>query len=353
MKKLLLVLLVIWSSISVGQSLKTENVILITLDGMRWQEVFNGCDSSLVHQQTYLKDSKLKEKFWRSEPKESRKALLPFVWSTLAKNGQLYGNRKLGCKVNVTNNQWFSYPGYSELLAGHADDVRINSNNKIYNPNSQAKFKGKVAAFTSWDVFPYIINDKRSGVYVSGGLDEATGKEITEKERTLNQLMKSLPNPIPGVRPDAFTFYYGLEYMKKNKPRVMYFAFDETDDFAHQGEYAAYLNAANYTDRFIEELWNYIQSEPAYKNKTTMILTCDHGRGTNSEQWKHHGREVENADQIWMAVIGPDTPPKGEVSGECQYYQNQVAKTIAAFLGLQYTSDQAVGDTMQSMMSAK
>ncbi len=361
MKKLLLFLFTIWSFISIGQTLKTENVILITLDGMRWQEVFNGCDSTLAYQQTYLKDGKLKEKFWRSDSKESRKALLPFFWSTLAKNGQLYGNRILGCKVNVTNNQWFSYPGYSEILAGHADDERINSNDKFYNPNrnvlefinSQSKFKGKVAAFTSWDVFPYIINDKRSGVYVSSGLDEAKDKELTEKEKTLNQLMKSVPNPIPGVRLDAFTFYYGLEYMKKNKPRVMYFAFDETDDFAHQGEYAAYLNAAHYTDRFIEELWNYIQSDPAYKNKTTMILTCDHGRGTNAEEWKHHGRKINNADQIWMAVIGPDTPAKGEVKGECQYYQNQVAKTLAAFLGLDYSSDKSVGDTMQPMLSSK
>ena len=71
--------------------------------------------------------------------------------------------------------------------------------------------------------------------------------------------MMRIPNPLGDVRLDAFTFYYGLEYMKKNKPRVMYFAFDETDDFAHAGEYAAYLNSAHNTDRLIEELWNFIQ----------------------------------------------------------------------------------------------
>ena len=264
----------------------------------------------------------------------------------------------LGCKVNVSNNQWFSYPGYSEILTGQADNERIHSNDKIYNPNtnvlefinSQKAFSGKVAAFSSWDVFPYIINDKRSGVMVSGGLVEAKGNNLTEREKTMNQIMMRIPNPLGDVRLDAFTFYYGLEYMKKNKPRVMYFAFDETDDFAHAGEYAAYLNSAHNTDRFIEELWNFIQSDPAYKNKTTMILTCDHGRGTNAEDWKHHGIKINAADQIWMGVIGPDTPAKGEVKGECQYYQNQVAQTMAAFLGLQFKSEKTIGEAMYTML---
>ena len=357
-KNLLFILLIILSGNVFAQSLKTENIILITLDGMRWQEVFNGGDSSFMRQQKYLKDEKIKDKFWRSDLNERRKALLPFFWNTLATKGQLYGNRELGCKVNVSNNQWFSYPGYSEILTGQADNERIHSNDKFYNPNtnvlefinSQNAFKGKVAAFSSWDVFPYIINDKRSGVMVSGGLVKAQGNNLTEREKTMNDIMMRIPNPLGDVRLDAFTFYYGLEYMKKNKPRVMYFAFDETDDFAHAGEYPAYLNSAHNTDRFIEELWNFIQSDPAYKNKTTMILTCDHGRGTNAEDWKHHGIKINAADQIWMGVIGPDTPAKGEVKGECQYYQNQVAQTMAAFLGLQFKSDKAVGDAMFTML---
>ena len=358
MKNILFILLIIFAGNTFSQSLKTENVILITLDGMRWQEVFNGGDSSFMRQQKYLKDGKVKEKFWRDDLNDRRKALLPFFWNTLATKGQLYGNRALGCKVNVSNNQWFSYPGYSEILTGQADNERIHSNDKIYNPNtnvlefinSQKAFSGKVAAFSSWDVFPYIINDKRSGVMVSGGLVEAKGNDITEREKTLNEIMMRIPNPLGDVRLDAFTFYYGLEYMKKNKPRVMYFAFDETDDFAHAGEYPAYLNSAHNTDRFIEELWNFIQADPAYKNKTTMILTCDHGRGINAEDWKHHGIKINAADQIWLGVIGPDTPAKGEVKGECQYYQNQVAQTMAAFLGLQFKSDKTVGEAMYTML---
>ncbi len=342
---------------SYSQTQKTENVVLITLDGMRWQEIFNGADSSFMKQQQFLKDGRLKEKYWFNDLDERRKALFPFLWNTVATKGQLYGNRMKGSNMNVTNDQWFSYPGYNEILTGAADNDRIHSNDKFYNPNTnvlefiekQKGFSRKVSAFTSWDVFPYIINDKRNGIFVSGGMVQAQGTQTTEQERTLNKIMTSIPNPLGDVRLDAFTFYYGLEYMKKNKPRVMYFAFDETDDFAHAGEYGAYLNSAHTTDGFVNELWNYLQSEPAYKGKTTMILTSDHGRGPGPEDWKHHGAKIAGADQVWMAVIGPDTAAKGDDT-KGQYYQNQIAKTIAALLGFEYKNEKMVGEVVRNIV---
>ena len=209
-----------------------------------------------------------------------------------------------------------------------------------------------MAAFSSWDVFPFIINDKRSGLYVSTGNSPVQGNKLTETEGAINKLLTSIPNPLGTVRLDGFTFYLGLEYIKKNKPRVFYFAFDETDDFAHNGEYGAYLNSARYTDRFLSELWSYLQSDPQYKDKTTLIITTDHGRGTDGENWKHHGREIESADQIWMAVIGPDTKALGEVKGDYQLYQNQIAKTIAAFLGLNFVAP-GTGEVMTGMIELK
>lgn len=327
----------------------SENVILVTFDGFRWQEVFQGADSSLMKQQKFIKDSNVKEKYWRPDVVERRKALLPFVWTTIATSGQIHGNRSAGSKVNVTNNQWFSYPGYQEILAGFADNERIASNDKFYNPNEtalefinkQPAFKGKVAAYTSWDVFPYIINDKRSGVYVNAGELRAESAP-TVRETLLNQLMTSTPNMIQGVRLDAFTFYYGMEYLKKNRPRVMYFSFDETDDFAHGGEYAAYLNAANKTDRFLSELWEYLQSDPFYRSKTTLIITTDHGRGPGPDDWKSHGAKIKGADEIWIAMIGPTVKSTGE-SRSGQLYQNQVAATVAAFVGLTYDSKPGIG----------
>ncbi len=350
--KTYLFLIIVLFALTANAQQKTENVILITLDGYRWQELFNGAEQRLMTREFLATDSAaLAKEFWLDTPEKRREKLMPFVWTVVAKQGQLYGNRAYNNFANVTNQQWFSYPGYSEILCGFADDARINSNDKFENPNTnvleylqkQPRFAGKVAAFSSWDVFPYIINTGRSKVSVNAGIVEAKDKP-NDREKWLNEIMNEVPNPLGDVRLDAFTFNYAFEYLKKNKPRVLYIAFDETDDFAHGGKYDLYLRAAHYTDGFFKTLWDWCQSDPQYKGKTTVIITCDHGRGSvNKDDWRHHGIKMPNADQIWMAVIGPDTPATGEMKSAGQVYQNQIAKTISKLLGVDYQNTPAPG----------
>ncbi|MEC7754080.1 MULTISPECIES: sulfatase-like hydrolase/transferase [Roseivirga] len=345
MKKNIIALALCLVTLSACGQYKTENVFIITLDGLRWQELYTGADEQLIGNKTYVGNAEeLRELFWRENPAERREVLMPFFWNTLAKEGQLLGNRELGSLVNCTNNMWFSYPGYNEILTGKADDERINSNAKIQNPNEtilefahkQKGFEGKVAAFGSWDVFPYIINEERSGVPVNAGFEKSTDEPLSEKEQFLNKLQDEIPSPWGGVRLDAFTHHFAMEYVKKHSPRLVYIAYGETDDFAHDGEYDHYLKSARQTDQFIKEIWEYIQSTPQYKDKTTLIITTDHGRGTEPlDTWRSHGTDIKGADQIWMAAIGPDTPALGEVKTG-QYYQNQVAATVAKLLGLNY-----------------
>jgi Type I phosphodiesterase / nucleotide pyrophosphatase len=327
-----------------AQTPQAENLVLVTLDGMRWQDVFRGADSALMKQQKHIEDPKLKEKYWRNDADERRKALMPFLWTTIKGKGKLIGNRDLNSNMDVTNNMWFSYPGYNELLTGQADDARINSNDAHYNPNTTvletinttSGFKGKVAAFTSWDCFPFIINDKRSGVFVNAGMEPSKSLSLTEPEKTMNKIMAGLPAYAGTTRPDALTFYYGLEYIKKFKPRVIFFSFDETDHFAHAGEYGAYLNSAHATDSMLAELWNFLQTETQYRGKTTLLITVDHGRGVDAEGWKHHGIKIPDANQIWMAAIGPGVEATGEVKNSEPAFQKQVALTIAETLGVKH-----------------
>jgi membrane-anchored protein YejM (alkaline phosphatase superfamily) len=101
----------------------------------------------------------------------------------------------------------------------------------------------------------------------------------------------------------------------------------------------------------MKDLWDMIQTDPQYKDKTTLIITCDHGRGHAGKTfWHHHGPLVRDAHQVWMAVIGPDTPAKGELSKGKHYYTNQIAATIAKFFGLNYTTDHSVGKAIDVVM---
>ena len=362
MKKLSFTLLLCVAAIlpSLGQpaGLHTRNVFIITLDGMRWEEVFEGATDSLMTDLEYVKDTAaLLGRFDAPTPEERREKLLPWFWSTLSNSGQLYGNRRLGNKVDVTNFFWFSYPGYNEILVGYSDP-RINSNDKVWNPNvtvlewinRRPEFNRRVAAFGSWDVFPYIINEKRSGIPVNAGFELAQGDNLSEREQFLNALQPTIPSPWGSVRLDAFTHHYALEYIKKNHPRLVYISYGETDDFAHDGRYDHYLKSAHQADQWIHELWDYVQADPFYAGKTTFMITTDHGRGASPKhEWKSHGKTYEGSNAIWMAAIGPDTPPIGEMKTDGQWWQNQAAKTAAAFLGLDYSNEEETGAVIKEM----
>ena len=327
--------------ICIGPLLKAQNtdqkVILITMDGLRWQELFTGADEKLVSNKEYQGDESLKEKFWRKTPEERRKTLMPFIWSHIADKGQIHGNRTLGSKVDLTNNMLFSYPGYNEILTGKADDKRINSNSKLANPNITVleiinkipEFKGKVFSIGSWDLFPYIINEKRSGVPVNAGFNTAEGDNLTKKELFLNELQSQIPSPWTTVRLDGFTHHYAKETMKKHHPNMLHIAYAETDDFAHPGNYSAYLNSAHTTDSFLKDLWEFIENDPFYKGQTTILMTTDHGRGTEPiEEWRHHGIEVDGAREVWFIAFGKGVKPLGEIKSKEQLYTTGIAPTI-------------------------
>lgn len=333
---------------------KTENVILVTLDGLRWQEVFQGADSELLNSEKYTESiKKTSETFWADKPEQRREMLMPFLWSTVKNEGIIIGNRDLGSKIDIKNPYGFSYPGYNEILTGYPDK-KVNSNDKKNNENitvleflnKKNNFKDQVAAFSTWDVFPYIINEERSGVYVNTAhdLSEVTH---TKTEALLNDMEQTVPS-LASARHDYITFYQAFDYLETKKPKVLYLAFDETDEFAHEGKYREYLYAANTIDTYISKLWEFCQSDPQYKNKTTIIIATDHGRGdADKSQWTSHGDKVKDCDSIWIAALGPDTPSNGEIDFEHQNYQNEIAATVAKLLGEKFENGHEIGKPIE------
>jgi hypothetical protein len=114
---------------------KTESVVVIVI-GLRWQEVFRGAETALVSDKPGgVEDVEAtKRAFWRETQEESRQTLLPFFWTVVAKEGQIYGNRDAGSVAQVTNGYKFSYPGYNEIITG-SPDPRIDKNEFGRNPN--------------------------------------------------------------------------------------------------------------------------------------------------------------------------------------------------------------------------
>lgn len=342
----LTLLLALFAQLTATAQIKTENVILITYDGLRHQEVFAGIDKRLLNgNDGGVEDVRdLRERFLKDTPEERRRALLPFFWSEIEKNGQIIGDPESNSEVLIQNDKVFSYPGYNEILTGRPNP-KINSNAKKPNEdisvlewvNDQPGFKGKVQAFCSWDVFPFIINEDRSGVPVNAGWELFTDMGDPAKQDQLNEMTRELPHNWGGIRFDLLTFEGAMDALRHHKPRLLYIGFGETDDWAHDGRYDMYIESAHRTDRYIQRIWELVQSMPEYANKTTIILTTDHGRGDTHPDWKGHSSGIEGANRIWTAVLGPDTPSKG-VLKNTNATQGQAAATIAALLGLDFNT---------------
>jgi len=200
----------------------------------------------------------------------------------------------------------------------------------------------------------HIVNRKRSGIPINAGFEKAKGKNLSATELVINQLIDECPILWETVRYDAFTFHYAFEYLKREKPSVLYVSFGETDDFAHDGHYDSVLRAAKNADGFIKQLWEYLQSDEMYKDKTTLIITTDHGRGHTKDDWKSHSLKSDNyiagSDEVWLAIMGPDTKPGGEMKNSKTITTNQIAKTAAYFLGIEYKNTHKIGDIIEDVI---
>ena len=322
-----------------------KNLFIITIDGFRWQEVFTGADSSIINDERYTPDtSTMKMMYWATTPEERRKKLMPFFWNVLASKGRVYGNRSFRNKVNASNFYSLSYPGYNEIFTGNTDmtvssnDKKINQNKNVLEYlNGETNYRGNVVAFTSWDVFPFILNQERSGIKMNSGYQHLENDDVTQS--LVNKIEDDAVYNKTGTRQDQLTFITAKEYISKFQPSVVYLGLGETDEVAHRGRYDLYLEKAAAIDKMIGELWHWVQSTPGYKDNTTFIITTDHGRGRSSSKWVDHGLFINGSSQTWLVLIGPTITPLGEMKNEEQIYQKQIAQTIARLVGEDFKSD--------------
>ena len=327
---------------------KTENLILITLDGLRYQELFGGLDLDVLKATTKGKkvaETKSYKQFWAESPEVRRKKLMPFFWEQWMKNyGSVAGNPKKGSSVRLSNRLHFSYPGYSEILTGQARDDLITSNDKILNPNPTVLefLRGKlnlkqkeVAAFASWDVIGFAVQHQSGAVFTNAGYEKYVHPD--QDIQKLSQLQFEMLTPWDTVRHDEVTFKFAMAHLKTYRPRVLYLSLGETDDWAHDKRYDRVLAAILRFDSFFNELWSWLQSDSQYSDKTTILITTDHGRGDIALNWHSHSAQIKDSKNTWLAVVSPDSLLRGEWVGGDPVVMNQIAATLCKFIGLDYS----------------
>ncbi|MGH8166336.1 MAG: hypothetical protein ACREQ1_03815 [Woeseiaceae bacterium] len=325
----------------------SHNVILITIDGVRIQEIFAGMDPVLAEHSESMEYSEIaqsRERYWRETPQARREALMPFFWSTLAPQGMVFGNKSVGSSVKVRNGILWSSPGYSEILTGEAQrDVVDNSlvryphRTVLEYVRSELQLRThEVAQFGSWEGFKTIAASTDDAIFMNGAYDRVPAHLSSPQMDYLAELRPQIMGLWEESSNDVISYRLARDYLVRNRPRLMWLAFGQSDDWAHADRYDRLLSYLRLVDGMLEDLWEVLQASEAYRDKTTLVITTDHGRGLTGKDWVEHDASVPGSDDIWVAVIGPDTPDVGEVSEAATVHQSDIAATILQFFDLDY-----------------
>jgi hypothetical protein len=324
------------------------HAILITVDGVRTEEIFGGLDRvalASITKDGNVADTSAYKRYWADTPELRREKVMPFLWQDLLRRaGSIAGNRARGSAFGVTNAQRFSYPGYAELLTGAPRDDEIRSNdNRRYRYPTVLEFLERrwaqpraVAVFGSWETFRWIAAHEDGVVQVNAGYEPYESND--PRIQALNDAQFEATTPWPSARHDAFTFRFAMDFLRLARPRVLYIAFDETDDWAHDRNYERLLDALHRIDGYLGELDAWLQSDPEYRDRTSILITADHGRGHAADDWSKHGQDVIGADETWLVAAGPDWPRRGEWTSAPPAYSSQVAATLAKAVGEDFRS---------------
>ncbi|HEX2460132.1 MAG TPA: hypothetical protein VHJ58_08270, partial [Vicinamibacterales bacterium] len=207
-----------------------DNVILVTIDGTRTEEVFGGLDlevlKSTLPKGQVVETTSSYRRFWAASREERRRKLMPFLWTLVSEHGSIAGDAQAGSVVRLRNRHWFSYPGYAEILLGEPNDDVIKSNDPIRNPfptvleriREQLGLQPEqVATFGSWSVFNEIVEHTDGATFVNAGVESVSGTDV----QLLNSLQTEVIAPWDNVRLDAFTFRLAMNHLATARPRVL------------------------------------------------------------------------------------------------------------------------------------
>lgn len=325
---------------------RAPKVVVVTLDGVRVQEIFGGLDAEVMRSVAPPGDAEAAAAYapYLADGAQARRErLMPFFWGTLMRgHGWIAGNAALGSRVQLGNRQRFSYPGYAELLTGLPRDDTVTSNAAIQNPHPTVlEFvrealdlpRAQVAAFGSWDRFAVIPEHVPGSITINAGFmpfaDDDPGIARLDAVQAQARTWRH-------ERFDAFTAAFALRYLERERPRLLYVGLGDTDEWAHAGRYLDTLEGLALADRFLRDLWTWLQSQPDYRDDTLLIVATDHGRGRTPRDWTDHAADVEGAQDVWLAMAGRGQTLRGELRDAPALRQAQVAASIAAAFGLDF-----------------
>jgi Metalloenzyme superfamily len=318
-------------------------VILVTLDGVRAEDVFGGADPSLRRNVDVAQ---------LTRPEQ----LMPRTHALVATRGVALGQDRRGCgTVRTASGANVSLPGYLEIFTGRKTLCRDNGCPRTERATvlDEAADAGLTAAsIGSWNVLDHAVSRGNPGVFVQVGTHRWPGPRPLADAR-LEQLAFAGEHagPFPGVggyRPDAATAPIALHTLKDAPPAVFHIGLGDADEWAHRDDYAAYLGAIGKADAFIGQLADTLDTMGEVGARTTVIVTTDHGRNSD---FRHHGAYSASSGRSFVLAFGGRVPVQGVACPSRDVTLIDIAPTIRALVGLPADASRDAGRAIAEIVS--
>lgn len=315
-------------------SASPDHVVVIAIDGVRWQEVFRGVDPRLAGTPNALNSEK--------DPSET----VPTLHRIACSRGVLLGDES--SKVVVSSPSTVSLPGYSELFSGRTPTCAHNECPPTHEPTlldawQQHHEAATLVVVSSWAKIPNVAAKDRSNLLITSGRNSTQNLERFRSDPLFLAALQAgqVARPAPGVddyRPDAFTAEVGIRVLQLVQPSFLFLGLGDTDEYAHQGNYAAYLQALRFADAVVGRVDRWLAERQDQGKRTLLVVTTDHGRGAT---FRHHTNSKEAA-RIWMLWSGSSIRARGYAT-RAETRLADVSPTIRQLMGLGMDRDPRAG----------
>jgi hypothetical protein len=243
---------------------KTENIVVIVMDGPRYSET--GGDSLSQH--------------------------IPFLGGLLSKKGVINTNF-------YNNGVTKTIPGHTAIMTGNYQEIN-NGGDEI--PLFPSIFQYWIESNSNDSTKAWVISSKDK-------LEVLANSQEFGWEDKYNPLTDcGISGLGSGYRHDSITYRNVINVLNVNQPQMLLVNFREPDYSGHKGDWDKYLAGITEVDNYISKIWNYLERDPNYSGRTTLFVTNDHGRHLDNivDGFVSHGDNCDGCRHIFLYADGPD-----------------------------------------------
>jgi hypothetical protein len=331
--------------------LQPKTVVVIVIDGARWQEVFGGTDRALA------KIHALPENALRSGPQ-----LVPALHGIIENGGAALGAPDHGAPIASSGPAFVSVPGYIEIFSGRPA-VNCLNNRCLWSgernlldqiAEDSGGRPGDVAVFASWPGMLRTVSRNSPGVLVSAGRkgQQNLGALLDDHEAASVYVRGARADGYPGqgdYRPDRHTAEIALDHLRRHRPRFMLLSLGDADKYGHANMYRAYLDALHESDKVVAQVAHVLDELGAQGWPSTLLITADHGR---DRRCREHGRKYPESARAWLIARGTGIVDRGYVSAPRPRRLADIAPTLRRLMGLKADDGATAGTPLVELLSA-